>query len=148
MFGYIWFTVFSQLLFYFNNVFGGCDTEKDCVFHSWMPWEPCIGQCGNQKQLRQREFCCPRYVASKTPENCLSACLLSVDGNGFDEYKPCCLCYNGSLLPNNTCKCNDGYTGSCCQGLSVYHSTSHETYVLTCTDLFNLQYYAQLHNYI
>lgn len=94
MFGYIWFTVFSQLLFYFNNVFGGCDTEKDCVFHSWMPWEPCIGQCGNQKQLRQREFCCPRYVASKTPENCLSACLLPVDGNGFDEYKPCCLCYN------------------------------------------------------
>lgn len=130
MFGQVCFLVFSPFLFQLSSVSGDCVLKEDCQFHDWMSWQPCTGQCGNQKQLRQREFCCPENTNPKTKERCLSACSLSADGNAFDEYKPCWLCYNGSLLPNNICRCNDGYTGSCCQGLSVYYSTLHETYLL------------------
>lgn len=130
MFGQVCFLVFSPFLFQLSFVSGDCVLKEDCQFHDWMSWQPCTGHCGNQKQLRQREFCCPENTNPKTKERCLSACSLSADGNAFDEYKPCWLCYNGLLLPNNICRCNDGYTGSCCQGLSVYYSTLHETYLL------------------
>ena len=49
----------------FNVISGDCLTDKDCVFHDWMSWQDCSGQCGNQMQIRQREFCCPEHVQNK-----------------------------------------------------------------------------------
>ena len=102
----------------FNDISGDCVTDKDCVFHDWMSWQDCSGQCGNQTQIRQRVFCCPRKVQEKNRENCLRACNMALSqSNKFDESRPCRVCDEGHLVAaSNTCVCNHGYRGPCCGG--------------------------------
>lgn len=117
MLGNVWlFALSSSILYNSKFVTGSCNLAKDCELHSWLPWQSCVGNCGSQTQLRQREFCCPRYVIPKTIDNCFAACSLPVVE--LNEYKPCHLCYNNTLSSNNTCTCNYGYKWPCCKGLS------------------------------
>lgn len=118
MFGHICLIAISSFILYLNSVTGDCNVTEDCAFHSWLPWQACIGDCGNQTQLRQREFCCPHSVSPKTIDTCFGACSLPVVGNELNEYKPCHFCYNGTLSTNNSCRCDYGYKGPCCKGLS------------------------------
>ena len=102
----------------FNAISGDCLTDKDCVFHDWMSWQDCSGQCGNQMQIRQREFCCPEHVQNKNRVNCLGACSIALsESSKFDESRPCRVCDEGHLVAaSNTCVCNHGYRGPCCGG--------------------------------
>ncbi|XP_078338824.1 uncharacterized protein LOC111134166 isoform X4 [Crassostrea virginica] len=127
----------------FNVISGDCLTDKDCVFHDWMSWQDCSGQCGNQMQIRQREFCCPEHVQNKNRVNCLGACSIALsESSKFDESRPCRVCDEGHLVAaSNTCVCNHGYRGPCCGDVvrcsdnPCKHGTCKDTtssFVCTC----------------
>ena len=118
---YLWMIIsLFTFILKLNSTCGDCLTEKDCVFHSWLPWQDCSGQCGNQTQIRQRELRCPAHVVVKNEVNCLAACSLPVNNDTqLTEIRPCRVCDKGSLLVGrNTCVCNHGYRGPCCSSRS------------------------------
>lgn len=94
-----------------------CGKGDDCIFHDWLEWESCTGACGSQSQKRQREFCCPDAVEPKDFPHCLANCSLPNDEAHVGSQKRNCLhCFHGHNYGANTCKCDPGYKGKCCEG--------------------------------
>lgn len=93
------------------------DRYSDCHIFSWRSWGSCTGNCGHQKQNRERFFCCDDSVIPHTLEKCLQHCNFS---NAFEylQNQQCRVCENGGtmLLASSPCMCNSWHKGDCCEG--------------------------------
>lgn len=90
------------------------DGSEECNFFPWESWSICNGNCGHQKQSRERKFCCT--VAALSLENCLTHC--NFHNSDRLQNLSCRVCENGgSVLSSSLCQCTKLYKGGCCQGM-------------------------------
>lgn len=89
----------------------------ECKFFPWESWSICNGNCGHQKQSRERKFCCTANPL--TLENCMKHC--NVHNSDRLQNLSCRVCENGgTLLSSSLCQCTRWYKGGCCQGMNDY----------------------------
>lgn len=132
MFRALWFLVvnYSALLTVVTVEQCKQDDSDDCYIFPWRSWGSCTGNCGHQKQNRERFFCCKNDVIPHNLENCLQHCNFSNDFETVHN-RTCRVCENGGsvLLASSPCICSSRYNGDCCEGRNNSENLSFVGYI-------------------
>ena len=92
-------------LFETRQCYGG--NPVDCELSEWTSWSSCTTPCGasgTQSSSRHRVL----------TEKCGGTC-----SSSLSRTRSCLQtsCFNGGSVQNGACRCRDGFTGNCCQGI-------------------------------
>lgn len=108
---FLFIKIFSLLILLIQNGYANwffkedeCSVTRNCVIGKWSQWSLCSAPCGTKgvaKRVRRiiQESSCGGYPCERDNE----------------ESKPCNIDCGNGVYVNQTCSCNKGWTGNCCE---------------------------------